>query len=76
MMQNEAPSPLQMHTPPGAGPFKEERLQPRGRADVPSDSSVAVRHCCFYLHLIWATAHEFDAQIHLIESALRPVQDE
>ena len=46
-MQAEAPSPLQLYTPPGAGPLKESRLQPRGAVDLhaaaPSDSSVAVR---------------------------------
>lgn len=38
---------MQLYTPPGAGPVKESRLQPRGTVDLhaaaPSDSSVAVR---------------------------------
>lgn len=46
MAANEAPSPQQLFTPPGAGPVREERLHPRGRAELhaaaPSDSSVQV----------------------------------
>lgn len=52
MAEAEAPSPLQLLTPLGAGPVRDERLYPRGRvAELcgggPSDSSVQVRRAAY-----------------------------